>query len=333
VSPDDSTSLRACQDVLEAVYAADVRNLPAPPFEEMVAAVRTSRDAVRHELWLLTCAGGPVGYGRATFSLRDNTDQCSVLVTVDPANRRQGHGRHLLEHLSARAREEGRRRLLAEVPEPLVDGATAPGPAFAKAVGAVRALDEVRRDLDLDTLDEQRLDALEAEARSRSRGYELVSWVGRTPDELVDEQAEMLSRMSVEAPLGDLAWEQERWDAARVREQERLFAAQRRTRLVTAARESATGALVAFTDIGVSQLQVDPAYQWQTLVLPGHRGHRLGLLVKVANLRQLRREVPEVRRLVTWNAESNSFMVAINDVLGFRPVERLVEWEYDVGAA
>jgi hypothetical protein len=40
--------------------------------------------------------------------------------------------------------------------------------------------------------------------------------------------------------------------------------------------------------------------------------------------------VPEARRIVTWNAESNTHMVAINDVLGFRPVERVAEWVYEI---
>ena len=76
-----------------------------------------------------------------------------------------------------RVRSEGRTRLLTEIVEPLVDGSTSPGPAFATRVGATRALDEIRRVLDLATLDEARLDALEAEARAPSGGYEVVDEV------------------------------------------------------------------------------------------------------------------------------------------------------------
>jgi hypothetical protein len=54
------------------------------------------------------------------------------------------------------------------------------------------------------------------------------------------------------------------------------------------------------------------------------------MLAKVINLRMLLREVPEARRIVAWNAESNTHMVAINDALGFRPVERLAEWVYEI---
>ncbi len=330
VDPASIEQLRAWQDVTDAVHAADVPDLPSNPFEELVASARTPRQSTHEERWLLSHEGVPVGVSKASFTMLDNTAQCGVLVAVHPDHRRQGHGRRLFDHLVERVRSDGRKRLLTEIAEPLVNGATAPGPAFASTVGATRALDEIRRVLDLASLDERRLDALEAEARSRSAGYEPVTWVGATPDDLVDDQAALIEQMSVDAPMGEIDWERERWDATRIREQERLTAEQRRTRLVTAVRHLESGRLVAFTDIGVSQLQPDPAYQWETLVLQAHRGHRLGMLAKVTNLRQLRREIPEASRVVSWNAETNTHMVAINDALGFRPVERLAEWVYEI---
>jgi hypothetical protein len=198
-------------------------------------------------------------------------------------------------------------------------------------VGAERALDELCRALRLDELDEARLTALDEDARSRAAGYELVQWVGAAPAELVDDFAVLLGRMSTDAPLGDLAWEAEKWDAGRVREQEELTERKRRQRLVTAVRHEASGRLVAFSDLAYSTLQPETAYQWDTIVLAEHRGHRLGMLAKVANLRLLRRKMPGARRLLTWNADSNAHMVAINEALGFRPLERCAEWQLEIG--
>jgi GNAT superfamily N-acetyltransferase len=330
VDPESLDQLRAFQDVTDAVFAADVPDLPPSPFEELVATARTPRGSVREARWLGQDEGAAVGIARATFFLRDNTDQCEVMVAVHPAHRRRGYGRALFDFLVAQASREGRVRMVAEIAEPLVHGDSAPGPAFATGLGATRALDEIRRTLDLDHLDDARLDALEAEARSRSAGYETVSWIGPTPEDLVDDHAQLMGRMSVDAPMGELDWEPEVWDAGRVREQERLLTKQRRTRLMTAVRHEQSSRLVAFSAIGVSQLQSDPAYQWDTIVHRDHRGHRLGMLAKVVNTRLLRKEVPEARRIVTWNAESNTHMVAINDVLGFRPVERVAEWVYEI---
>jgi hypothetical protein len=60
-----------------------------------------------------------------------------------------------------------------------------------------------------------------------------------------------------------------------------------------------------------------------TIVDPAHRGHRLGLLVKLANLRQLREHYGHATHVWTGNADTNANMVAINDLLGFRPVYAL----------
>ena len=65
-------------------------------------------------------------------------------------------------------------------------------------------------------------------------------------------------------------------------------------------------------------------YQWGTLVRPEHRGHRLGMATKVANLRWVQREVSGRDRVYTMNAEVNDQMIGINQALGFRPVERHV---------
>jgi len=67
------------------------------------------------------------------------------------------------------------------------------------------------------------------------------------------------------------------------------------------------------------------AYQWGTLVRADHRGHRLGMAVKVANLRLLQETHPQVTTVVTYNADVNAPMVAVNDRLGFVPVQWLGE--------
>ena len=68
-------------------------------------------------------------------------------------------------------------------------------------------------------------------------------------------------------------------------------------------------------------------HQDDTLVLSEHRGRRLGMLVKAANLQRLAVEQPAARRVGTWNAEENSHMLAINVALGFRPAGGSGEWQ------
>jgi hypothetical protein len=71
--------------------------------------------------------------------------------------------------------------------------------------------------------------------------------------------------------------------------------------------------------------------QQDTLVAGGHRGHRLGMLVKVANLRQAQERWPSVRSVLTWNASENQHMLSINIALGFKPAGYEGEWQKRLG--
>ena len=51
-----------------------------------------------------------------------------------------------------------------------------------------------------------------------------------------------------------------------------------------------------------------------------HRGHRLGLRLKLAMLDLLARQEPQVKHILTGNAETNAHMIGINEMLGYRVV-------------
>ena len=241
-------------------------------------------------------------------------------LAVHPAHRRRGIGDVLHAEGLRRATRRGRTELLTEVDEPLPDRA---GRAFALRHGWTCDLLETRRDLLLPA-DGDRLAALEADARRASQGYELVTWRDRTPDDLLDDRALLERRMTTDAPHGDLPMEEEQWDGARLREYE--AAALARGRTVFSAGAVKDGRLVAFTDLHVPLASPERANQNGTLVLREHRGHRLGALMKVAVLRELAAALPEVRRITTYNSDSNRPMVAVNEALGFTPAGRLSTW-------
>lgn len=62
-----------------------------------------------------------------------------------------------------------------------------------------------------------------------------------------------------------------------------------------------------------------------TLVMPAHRGHRLGLALKVAAYAVVVAEHPDCATLHTWTDPGNHAMYATNHAFGYRPVERLHE--------
>jgi len=127
-----------------------------------------------------------------------------------------------------------------------------------------------------------------------------------------------------EGPAGEVTREGERLDEARIRADEALFAASGRTKYTTVAM-TAGGEPVAYSELVVPRHDPGHVYQWGTLVRRDHRGHRLGLATKVHNLAWLQSELGRPAELVTTNAEGNRHMIAVNEAIGFRPVERLVE--------
>ncbi len=328
VDPDDDAFAAWC-DVWAATESADRPGEAPRPAEDHIALGRQllepggSRDGTHRAAML---GNDVVGALRLLFPLRDNTAMAVVDVAVHPERRRRGIGGALLTEAVRLAAAAGRSDLIAEIDEP---GPETAGRLFALRHGWTCDLLETRRDLLLPP-GEAQLSAVEAEARQAARGYELVTWRDRVPDALVDDRALLEQRMTTDAPHGDLPVEEERWDAARIREYETFNRARGRT--VLSAGVVSDGRLVAFTDLHVPLSAPEHARQGATLVLREHRGHRLGALVKAAALRELQRAFPQARRITTYNSEDNAPMVAVNRALGFQPAGQISTWSTRVRA-
>jgi hypothetical protein len=185
---------------------------------------------------------------------------------------------------------------------------------------------DLRSDLDLPEDLDELLAPLEREAARFTADYDVLTWWDDVPERWRAERARCAVAMSTDAPRGEVDVEAEDWDAGRVALMLQILVAQGRRFVETVAVHRPSGRIAAFTDLVVPQHAPDMAFQWDTLVVGGHRGHRLGQLVKAANLRALRRELPDVAWLCTWNAESNEPMLRVNRAMAFRPVGRTTEW-------
>ncbi len=295
---------------------------------EVLAQVRQTSRARRTGLYAGLDGDRVAVAGYLGLPLLTNTDHAEVMVHTAPDRRRRGLGTAMLDHLTGVAREHGRSLLSTEAHWPYdggPSGAGHDGPEFLAARGFRLGLGDVHRVLGV-PVEERRLAELEAEAAPHHPAYTLRAWIGPVPEELLVSWARLWATLATEAPTGELELEPESTDPSVVREEEELVARQGRTKVNCVALD-ADGQVVAYTDIATTVHEPERAFQWGTLVHRDHRGHRLGLAVKVANLRQLQAEFPRVRSVVTYNAEVNEHMVGVNDLLGFRPVERLGEYQ------
>ena len=87
---------------------------------------------------------------------------------------------------------------------------------------------------------------------------------------------------------------------------------------------------MAITQLGVDPLDPSWGSQSLTAVARAHRGHRLGLLLKVAMLELLAAHEPQLSQILTQTAEGNEHMDAINAELGYERLERELAWELNM---
>ncbi|MFF5053470.1 GNAT family N-acetyltransferase [Micromonospora sp. NPDC000663] len=328
----DGTDRAAVDEAYRIGAAAGDVDVPdLPPF------CRRRFDALFHtpmpgteSLWALARLDGvPAGYLQLDLPYLDNTENATADLTVHPELRRRGVGRALHEYGVRLLRERGRKRVVAMAVSALPDGParSVAGDAFAATTGARPALAEVRRRLAVADIDRIALRTALAEATPRAEGYRSVCWQGSTPQEYVADIAYLDGRLLTDAPMGDVQWEPEQVDAERIRGNELSLDARGRRRYHLGMRHEESGRLVAWTLLDVGANADWHAYQQITIVDPAHRGHRLGLIAKAENLHHLLTHEPAVRVIDTFNAASNSYMVAINEQLGFRPVDAWTDWQ------
>ncbi|MDD9207400.1 GNAT family N-acetyltransferase [Georgenia sp. 10Sc9-8] len=291
-------------------------------------------------------AGDPadvLGYARLDLPLDDNRHLAWIEIAVRAAVRRQGVATALWAAAEERVRRAGRDVVTAwtvhgsERPADgdVVRAPTGAGevrrrdPAASFALARGFALEQVERHSTLALpVAGDRLAAWRSGAQAQAGpDYRIVQWVDRTPDRWVTASAELQRRMSVDVPLAGLDVHEEVWDEARVRDADVARARAGSRYVLSAVEHLATGSLVAFTQIDLPQDRPTVALQDNTLVHGDHRGRRLGLLVKAANLELLARVQPEVRRLHTWNAAENRHMLAINELMGFRTAGTEGSWQ------
>ena len=251
----------------------------------------------------------------------DNTDLADVLVCCAPAERGHGYAAAMLAHVEEQARARGRERLVAEVDlalrRPVRTATGSAELAWARRQGYELGLVDVQRRLSAPGRRLALLEELAAEVApiARATGSLLR---GAGPRRAGRGLGRAHATLSTEAPTGDLdasprpptSPRSRRGGPARASRAGRSSAPPPSPRRATSSR----------TPTSRTTARAGAAYQWGTLVRPDHRGHRLGLAVKVANLRLLQRPAP-ISQVVTCNAEVNAHMVGVNDRSASGPVE------------
>jgi GNAT superfamily N-acetyltransferase len=323
----DEQRLRTAHQMFAAAQPVDDPNVPPPSLGMFRGWLAYGFGGEPMRCWLVTAdSGAPLGCYALWVPQRENKQNAFVEMLVAVGSRRRGIGTALLAHAARQADLAGRVLLMG--------GARvgAPGAAFASAVGATAGLQDARRILDTGPDLHARLPGVRADAEMHAGGYSLRRWLGPTPDDQVDGACQLYTALA-DAPH-DEAFEPVVWDPPRLRAAEQRSVVQGTRDYSIAASHDQTGDMAALT-----QVTIDPAgepgwaYQGITAVTRPHRGHRLGMLLKVAMLQWLAEAEPQIRQIQTFNAVPNEHMIAVNEALGHRVSDYFQSYEMPVDAA
>lgn len=309
----------AAPSAFEAFYDAYARSFNRE-FDQPYTSVELAIDMVPDEYNATTAHiardddGAVVGGAWAELPLKDNVTFAYGEVFVVPEQRRQGHGTALVDSLATACAEAGRSTLLCEGAWG-VDDRDAPARQFAEQAGFTLEIMDAHRELLLPA---------ELPPLTIDPAYEIRSWRGACPEELVDGYADVRRLMVQEAPSGDSGLENEHWDAARIRSEEAKWEKSGRVPQVSVA-IAGDGSVVGHSQLIFPRDSVE-VYQWDTLVRGSHRGHGLGLTLKVFTMHESKDLLEGRRRIHTYNAASNQHMIAVNEAMGFRQVAWLAEY-------
>jgi GNAT superfamily N-acetyltransferase len=315
----DDDVMRAWYDVSRRAELHGREQMPFWSLQEFLGAFRSPDKGERHEMYAAYDGDRMVGQVVVWFPLADNTDKAYINVAVDVPYRRRGIGRALMAQAEAASRRAGRSVLLTSTQVPFEERRAHRHERFAEACGYTWSIDEILRHLVLPVADDEIQGWIDA-AAPKHENYTIETHVGGVPADLVDGLCLLVGQLAVDAPSGAVDFEQEVIDAERYAEMMAGVQAMGRVTYETIAL-TPDREVVAQSTLAVSTVDDPVVFQWGTFVHREHRGHSLGLATKAVNLRAVQAARDDVTLVTTQNAETNDYMVAINERMGFVPVE------------
>ncbi len=318
--PDDAVPLEQAVRLREAARSVDTPwEHPELPGNHQ-AFLRYGWDGEPPTPYLMQVDGEAVAVGSLTLPQRDNRHLAWISVVVDPAHRRHGHGRRLADHLMGAARGAGRTSVGLDGWE------SQAARGFADALGFECRSQAIMRRQHLREVDLERVRASYHEAAAAAGAYELLRIDGRTPPELREDMVGLADAIN-DAPTDELDIEDEVMSVERLDAYESACEARGNRIRHLVARHRETGALGGHTIVVVEEDRPTVGHQHDTAVARGHRGHRLGLLLKSAMVLWLAGAEPQLETVDTFNAESNDHMIRVNEVLGYRVMARELQFQ------
>lgn len=319
-----SAAIEAVLALLNDATSADLPDDPPWRLDSFREYLAVTMPGERRVSWVAESTPGGTALGEPPLghaSLLMLEDIGVLELVVGPEGRRRGIGRELLAAVTRRAFAEGIPSLGVEV-----IGGT-PALPFFESLGFRCAFVEIRNLLTLASIDWQRLDKM---AHGVGSGYRLEYYPGGPPEELYEEYAAAKQITRGYYDPGDLELRPSSYDAERLRASLATLHARGLKPYIVLGIHEPTGKVAGLTEVVVPAQRPTRADQYDTVIVPAHRGYGLGRALKARMLFELRSAEPQLQQVQTWNAFENEPLLRVNAELGFEPDRRWMEYEAEV---
>jgi GNAT superfamily N-acetyltransferase len=323
VPPDDLDQVGAVAGILEAGRLVDDPEAHPIIVAELAAELRYGWDLQpdEHFLYLPDGASSPVATLAIDLPKWDNRQLFWLRLVVHPEHRRRGHGSAVMAQVLRMAEEAGRSILWIEAVEE-----DAGARKFCERFGFGYASHDARRRQRFADVDQDAVQQLWAEAQAAAADYRLERLLPPVPEPTLQEMIEVTAAIN-DAPMGELTFEDEVFDLQRLRDIEAAREGRGDQSYRVIARHRETGEIGGHTNVVISPHRRQLGFQADTAVARSHRGHRLGLLVKIDMMRWLAEAEPQLEVVETWNNADNRFMIRVNEALGYRLSQTYATYE------
>jgi GNAT superfamily N-acetyltransferase len=321
----DDALMRDYYDISRRAELLGREDAPFWTWDEFIGGFRSEDSGERQQLFVAYDGDRMISCAVLWSFLLDNTDKAFFSLDVDVPDRRRGVGRAMLDRIESVAKADNRSLVLTDSKLPFDQRETHGYRQFAEACGYELSNYEVVRHLALPVPDSKIQGWIE-DAAPRHEGYTIETFVGAVPDDLVGPLCMLLGQLAVDAPTGAVDFDEEVMTPERYADNIATVRAMGRERYDTLAL-TPDRLVVAHSTLAVPvQSDSSIVFQWGTFVHREHRGHGLGLATKAVNLRAAQASRDDLTLVTTQNGETNGYMVAINEQMGFAPIEVATEF-------
>jgi GNAT superfamily N-acetyltransferase len=240
-------------------------------------------------------------------SYDDNKHIGRFHIELLPEYRQKGIGTMILKEL---VKEAEKKQLVILITDVFEDS----GKVFLKSIGAKNALANVENRL---YLKETPWKLVNEWNNIGAKIDSQIEFFFTVPEDIIEDYAKIFTEVENQAPIDDLEFKGMIFSKELLREREENEK-KKGNIMLTAITKEDNGDISGLTEVTYNPHKSTLIYQSLTGVKDKYRGKGLGKWLKAAMLLRIREDFPEVKIVITGNANSNAPMLSINDRLGFK---------------